>query len=198
MTESTRVTRYHEGMTLRQIAKQDGVSVQAVHQHLQRKGITFRNRGSSIHANTFQRKNLHQQGKTVQEIADLQGVDRRTVMATLRTHGIPFRASDMIQVKPGHPSELALSRLKRYNSGMTAQEIANEDGVKRVSVYNTLHHIGIYCRHHLNPGRIAFSRYDRWIQGQSINQIAKTDCMSKIVVERSIESARKFHERNRE
>lgn len=79
----------------------------------------------------------HAAGATIQELADSYGCSRRTVSETMARHGISLTPHP--RKRPdAKPSDLAMSRIRRANAGLTAREIAAADRVSVQSVYATL------------------------------------------------------------
>ena len=80
-----RIGRYKSGLSLRNIAIEDGVSPQAIFDYLKNRDVDLRPRGGTLSEEVQSRGKRYLEGQTVDQIAESDGVSRRRVFISLQS-----------------------------------------------------------------------------------------------------------------
>lgn len=132
MSRETRAERYAAGMTLSEIARQDGVSRQAVHAFLKIQSASMRPRGRrAVNRETVAER--YAAGQTCAEIAQQEGVLEITVRRILQRQGVTLRSSGPRRTAAWHDQAAAMR-----SQGMKLREIAAAFGVGTQAVWNAI------------------------------------------------------------
>src|SRR6266567_3386858 len=140
-----------QDMTVAEISKRTGRSVQTIYHIFRRFGIPFtralRRKSPETRALEAEVRSYSEQGLTAPEIAGKIGRPRTTIYSILSRLGIPFKGVKVIGRR--NPKTLAFeAEVKWYyfSLGMSSQEIASITRRDMKTVYAALHRLGVSLR----------------------------------------------------
>ena len=184
----SRKKRYLAGQSIAKIAAQDGISKEGVRISLGRSGVTIRNPQKEpkfYDPQTDQEiENLYLEGLSINKVAEFEGISRHEVVHTLKRLGVQLRKP--LWVKRDTNKKI-VNRKKKYLSGMTVQEISEDESVSARSVRRSLKKLDLKVEPEVKDRpNVHESRKSRYLAGVSINEISRQDKIKVGAVRKSL------------